>query len=223
MSFILAISSIERGDQPVVEREPACHHHHALGRADRLQQLGQTTGHRQVNAFQNVGSRDAARDHVDHVGLGQHGTDAADDLGIIGLARQRTDLVLRDSEITCDVFEELPRTRCALAGHLVAQDLAALVDADRASMQRADVERRPRFRIEIDCAARVRGHRVEMPGVERHALAFTGGRHVVDVLFRELGLLQGLIEDGTGELDRIALADAQCRCARAISPRRFRP
>src|SRR5512136_2012509 len=134
-----------------------------------------------MDALQDIRRRNAARNHVDHVGLREHGANAAHDLGIVALARKRSDLFLRDTEIPGDVLKELPRARCALARHLVAEDLAASIDLDRTAVQRADIERRTRFRVEVDGAARMGRHRVEMTGMERYAFSFARGRNIIDI------------------------------------------
>src|SRR5215831_13493048 len=101
-----------------------------------------------MDALEDVGRRDPARDHVDDVGLGQHRADAAHDLRIVGLSRQRPDLILGDAEIARDVLQELSGPRRALAGYLVAQHLAALVEADGAPCSA------PTSSAARDCASR---------------------------------------------------------------------
>ena len=164
-----------------------------------------------MDALEDVGRGNTARNHVDHVGLRQHGADRRHALRFFGLARQSADLVLGDAKVARDVFEKLTGARSALAGHLVAQHLAAFVDFDCAAVQGAAIERRARFRIEVDRAARMRGHRIEMPGVESNAFALTGGRDIIDVVLFELGVLEKLLEGDAGKLHWIALADAQDR------------
>src|SRR5262249_8618826 len=172
---------LERGDQTAVKRKPAGHHHHIFGGSDRFEELGKSPRHREVNAFENIGGGNAARNHVDDVRFGEYRADAADDLRIVGLARKRPDLILGNPQIAGDVLEELARTGGALARHLVAQNLAAFIDADGASVERTDIESRPRLRIKVNRTARVGGHRVEMTGVERYAFPFACGCNVVDI------------------------------------------
>ena len=77
------------------------------------------------------GMRDAARDHVDHVGLGEHRADRRARLGLVGLQRERRRSPRASRRGSGDVLEELARARRALAGHPVAEHLAALVHARR--------------------------------------------------------------------------------------------
>ena len=49
--------------------------------------------------------RDAARDHVDDVGLGQHRADRGAGLRVVGLERQRSDLIERQpAEVAGEMF-----------------------------------------------------------------------------------------------------------------------
>src|SRR5262245_3833361 len=57
----------------------------------------------------------------------------------------------------------------------------------------------------------MRRHRIEMAGMEGHALAFAGGGDVIDLFLCELGIGQYLVVGGARELHRIALADTQRR------------
>jgi hypothetical protein len=207
MPFHLRQILADGADQPFVEREAAGDHDLARLGADRLEQAREARGHGEVDALDDVGGGDAARNHVDHVGLGQHRADRRDHLGVVGLRAQRADLLLRDAEVAGDVFQELPRARGALAGHLVGQHLAAFVDQDRAAVQRAAVEDRAAFGVEIDGAAGMRGHRVEVPGMERDRLALAGGGAIVHVGAGQSRILQRLVIGGARELERVAVAD----------------
>jgi hypothetical protein len=113
--------------------------------------------------------------------------------------------------LTSDVLQDLARAGCALARHLVAQHFSTLVDRDGAAMQRPDVQRRARFRIEIDGASGMRRHRIEVAGVEGYALPLAGGRDVVQVLLGDAGVLQHLVECHACEFHRVTLADAERR------------
>ncbi len=101
-------------------------------------------------------------------------------LRVLRALRQRADLLDRHAEVAGDVLEELARPGRALAGHLVGQHLAALVDVDRAAVQRADVDHGVDARVQEHAAARVRGHGVEVAGGELDVLALAGGGDVVD-------------------------------------------
>ena len=60
-------------------------------------------------------------DHVDHVGLGKDGTDAADYFGIVSLLRQCSHLVLRDAQIARDILKKLSRAqRTSLSRRIVS-------------------------------------------------------------------------------------------------------
>ncbi len=74
---------LERGDETLVGGEAPGHQHDAAG-ADRDQEPQVTAGHRLVDALDDVGGRDAARHHVDDVGLGEHGADRGAGLGVLG-------------------------------------------------------------------------------------------------------------------------------------------
>ena len=81
----------------------------------------------------------------------------------------------------------------------------------RPAVQGADVEHRARGRLQIDGAAGMGRHRIEVPGVEGHALGFPGGGDIVDVALAELGVGQDLVEGDPRQLHRIALPDAHDR------------
>jgi hypothetical protein len=80
-------------------------------------------------------------------------------------------------------------------------------------VERPHVEDGAGVGLEVDAAARVRRHRVEVAGVEREGLAVAGRGDVGDVLPAEAGLLQDRVVGLLGELVRIALADALRRAA----------
>jgi hypothetical protein len=128
--------------------------------------------------------------------------------GSCEVLRQRADLLHRHAQVARDVLQELARARRALAGHLVAQHLAALVDADGAAVERADVDHRAGLGVEEDAAAGVRGHRVEVAGGELDVLAFAGGGDVVDVAGAQAGVGQHAVVALAGQRHGVAAADA---------------
>ncbi len=122
--------------------------------------------------------------------------------------RQRADLLDCNAEVARDVLQELARARRALARHLVRQHLAARVDIDRPAVQRADVDHRVRGRVQEHAAARMRRHRIEVAGRERHVLALAGGGDVVDVVDRQAGVGEHAVAPFLGERHRVAAPDA---------------
>ena len=161
-----------------------------------------------MNSLENIRRCDATRHHVDDVGLGEHRADAGDLLRIVRLFRQRSDLVLGNAKITRDVFQELAGARRALAGHLVVQHLAALVEPDGAAVQGADIERSAAIRAQIDGAAGMSGHGVEMTRMKMQRLALAGRSTIRDVLALQTGLHQSVVVDLFRELQGIALTHA---------------
>ena len=133
-----------------------------------------------MNSFQNICGTYAARDHIDHVRLGEDGADAADGFRIIRRLRNLTDFFERDAEVAGDVLQELTRSRCTLTGHFIGQHFAAFIGCDRTSVQGANIDHGVDTRLQIGSATRMRRHRVEVACAERNILSITRGCDVVD-------------------------------------------
>ena len=121
------------------------------------------------------------------------------------LAKHEGQLVVDDLDLLA-VDEELAAAARALAGHAVRQHLAAPVHADGPRVQRAHVEHGAGARIEIDAAAPVRRHRVEVAGMERDALALARRGAIRDIAARKAGILEREVVGFGRELEGIALA-----------------
>src|SRR3990170_5934938 len=149
---------------------------------DGAQQLHVAAGHGEMNAFENVGGGDAAADHVDDVGFRQHGADAADQLGIGSAAGKRPNLFQGHPQVAGYVFQELAGAGGALASHTIGQHAAALVNAQGAGVEGADVQDGADRRHQEGGATCVRRHTVEVAAAELHQLALAGAGHIGDVV-----------------------------------------
>ena len=74
--------------------------------------------------------------------------------GIVGLQRKVADLILGDTQVAGDIFQKLAGARRALAGHLVAQYLAAFIDDNGPPMKRATIKNRAGLRVRDKVAPR---------------------------------------------------------------------
>jgi len=164
--------SAERFDEAGVERQTTGERDGALD-AGRADQVGEPARDGEMDALQDVGRGDPARHQIDDVGFREHGADAGDRLGHIGLERQGADIFERHAQIARDVLEELAGAARALAGHAVAQHAGARIHADGAGMERAHIEGASSVGNEEERAAGVRGHAVEVASAEGHPVTVT--------------------------------------------------
>ncbi len=111
-----------------------------------------------MDTFQDVWRSNAARHHVDNVSFRQHGTDRANFFWIVRLHRKATDFVLRDPQITRDVFQKLPGSRRTLRGHFIVRNLALLVRDHGAAMQGTAIHNRHCGGVQEPCTTGMAGH-----------------------------------------------------------------